>query len=159
MTLEVMFIFKEGNSWRTKKDYLTEPTNDPKNPFKLSYKQAAKGVLHVNEPVRFKQFFYQFQNEEAREDLKTKDYYKVQLADAYIKEKDVTKKKVKEASQAVLPCFDFIVGMIDFCEKAINIVDPIRKKAAIAKEKKILADTALAEAQTKLNKAQKECDE
>ena len=66
---------------------------------------------------------------------------------------------VDNASKAVGPCFDFIVGMIEFCHKSIEIVDPKKKEAAKAKVEKDKADEKLAIAQAALAKAEKESND
>ena len=159
MTLELLFTFKHGDAWRTRKENLTEPTGDVKNPFRLSYKQAAINELQVTEPKVFKEYFYSFKNEQRREDLKNKEMDKVLKAEKYISEHHMDRALVDNASKAVGPCFDFIVGMIEFCHKSIEIVDPKKKEAAKAKIEKNAADEKLAIAQAALAKAEKESNE
>ena len=57
MTLELLFTFKHGDKWRTNKANIKEPTGDVKNPFRLSYKEAAINELQVNDPKVFKEYF------------------------------------------------------------------------------------------------------
>ena len=159
MTLELLFTFKHGDAWRKRKENLTEPTGDPKNPFRLSYKQAAINELQVTEPKVFKEYFYSFKNEQRREDLKNKEMDKVLKAEKYIEEHHMDRALVDNASKAVGPCFDFIVGMIEFCHKSIEIVDPKKKEAEKAKIEKIDADEKLATAQAALAKAEKESND
>ena len=159
LTLDLLLTFRHGNAWRTRKENITEPTGDPKNPFKLSYKQAAINELNITDPKEFKNFFQSFKKENRREDLKNKEMDKVHLAEELIKKNNMTRAMVDNASKAVGPCFDFIVGMIQFCHDSIEIVDPKKKEAAKAKIEKIEADTKLAEANEKLAKAEKESNE
>jgi hypothetical protein len=86
MTLELLFTFKHGDKWRTNKANIKEPTGDVKNPFRLSYKEAAINELQVNDPKVFKEYFYSFKNEERREELKTKELDNVYKAEKYIEE-------------------------------------------------------------------------
>ena len=159
MTLELLFTFKHGDKWRTNKANIKEPTGDVKNPFRLSYKEAAINELQVNDPKVFKEYFYSFKNEERREELKTKELDNVLKAEKYIEEHNMDRDLVDNASKAVGPCFDFIVGMIEFCHKSIEIVDPKKKEAAKAKIEKDKADEKLAIAQAALAKAEKESND
>ena len=159
MTLELLFTFKHGDKWRTNKANIKEPTGDVKNPFRLSYKEAAINELQVNDPKVFKEYFYSFKNEERREELKTKELDNVYKAEKYIEEHNMDRELVDNASKAVGPCFDFIVGMIEFCHKSIEIVDPKKKEAAKAKIEKDKADEKLAIAQAALAKAEKESND
>ena len=159
MTLELLFTFKHGDKWRTNKANIKEPTGDVKNPFRLSYKEAAINELQVNDPKVFKEYFYSFKNEERREELKTKELDNVLKAEKYIEEHNMDRELVDNASKAVGPCFDFIVGMIEFCHKSIEIVDPKKKEAAKAKIEKDKADEKLAVAQAALAKAEKESND
>ena len=159
MTLELLFTFKHGDKWRTNKANIKEPTGDVKNPFRLSYKEAAINELQVNDPKVFKEYFYSFKNEERREELKTKELDNVYKAEKYIEDHNMDRELVDNASKAVGPCFDFIVGMIEFCHKSIEIVDPKKKEAAKAKIEKDKADEKLAIAQAALAKAEKESND
>ena len=51
--LDVLLLFKCGNSFKTKKANVCEPTGDPKNPMRLSYKAAAINDLNITVLVGF----------------------------------------------------------------------------------------------------------
>ena len=159
LTLDLLLTFRHGNAFRTKKENICEPTGDVKNPFKLSYKHAAINDLNITEPKVFKEYFYSFKNEQRREHLKDKEMDKVLLAEDLIKKNNMNRAMVDNASKAIGPCFDFIVGMIQFCHNSIEIVDPKKKEAAKAKIEKTEADRKLQEANEKLAKAEKESNE
>jgi hypothetical protein len=91
--------------------------------------------------------------------LKDKEMDKVLLAEDLIKKNNMNRAMVDNASKAIGPCFDFIVGMIQFCHNSIEIVDPKKKEAAKAKIEKTEADRKLQEANEKLAKAEKESNE
>ncbi|MCQ2815680.1 MAG: hypothetical protein MJ252_00290 [archaeon] len=156
--LEVLLLFKCGNAFKNKKAN-QEPTGDPKNPFKLSYRAAAVNDLTITDPKKFKEYFQDCKNEDRRETLKNKEMDKVVMAEDFIAAKGLDSAKVDNASKAITPCFEFVKGMISYCHTAINIVDPKKKIAEAAKKDKAEAEEKLAKANAELAKAEKESQE
>ena len=59
------------------------------------------------------------------------------MARDFIEANNIDSAFVTFAAGSILGCFEFIQAMIEFCDKSINIVDPLKKEAAIAKGKKL----------------------
>ena len=87
----MLLIFKCGNTWKTKKANICEPTGDPKKPFTISYKTSAENELQIKDPKAFKAFFQEFKNEERREVLKNQEMANVEMAEKFIEEQNITR--------------------------------------------------------------------
>jgi len=76
--IELLLIFKTGNAFRTKQTNMKH-TGDIMNPYELNYLLAAKNELNTGDVAAFKAYFFSFEKEEVRENLKNKEFYKVQM--------------------------------------------------------------------------------
>ena len=156
--IELLLIFKTGNAFRTRQANMKH-TGDIFNPYELSYLMAAKNELNTNDVGMFKAYFFSFENEDVRENLKNKEMFKVQLAKEFIEKESIDRRFVEQAANSIVSCFEFIVAMIDFCEKSINIVDPMKKEAAKARSRKLIADETLRNAEDKLSQSERKLNE
>lgn len=151
--VELLLIFKHGDSFRSRKANLVK-TDDLKNPWELNLLIAARNELNTTDTTLFKKFFYSFEDEAVRENLKNNELYKVKMSKEFIDLHQIDRKFVETGASYIVGCFEFILAMVEFCEKSLNVVDPLKKKAAEAKVKKVYADEALKKAETELNEAQ-----
>jgi dynein heavy chain len=155
--VELLLIFKTGEMYKKNKANLIK-TDDPKNPYEVKILLAGRNDLNTTDVTKFKGYFESFKDESVRDNLKNNEKHKCDLAHAFIEKKQITKEYVKQAAGSILGCFEFVVAMIEFVDKSINIVDPLRIKGAEAKVKKAQADKQLLEAETSLKKAEDEAN-
>ena len=139
-----------GDSWK-KKVYLIPNTDFSKKEPEYNVLTAAKTELSMLSSSDFKQLFYRYTDEEERNNLKKKDIKKVHLSEEFLK--DFTREEATKGCSDIVGCFDFIVAMIDFVHKSIDVVDPLKEKAAIFREKKKEADIKLKESEAKFKSA------